>query len=115
MDIGVSDNKLRSALEDEAACKRQYGPDMTKKIMLRLAALRAAESLADFWPPKSGPERCHELKGDRIGIFSVDLKQPYRLLFKRSTVPSTSDRSDEQQRWKSITSIDILAIEDTHG
>jgi plasmid maintenance system killer protein len=115
MDISVSDNKLRRAIEDEAACMRQYGSVMTKKIMLRLAALRAAESLADFWPPNSGPERCHELKGDRIGTFSADLKHPYRLLFKPSARTPTSDGPDEQQRWKSITSIDILAIEDTHG
>jgi plasmid maintenance system killer protein len=115
MDISASDNKLRSALEDETVCKRQYGSDMTKKIMLRLSALRAAESLADFWPPNSGPERCHELKGDRIGKFSVDLKQTYRLLFKPSGTTSASDRSDELQRWKSIMSIEILAIEDTHG
>lgn len=115
MDISVSENKLRRAIEDEALCQRQYGPDMTKKIMLRVAALRAAESLADFWPPNSGPERCHELKGGRTGTFSIDLKQPYRLLFRPNTMAPVSDRSDEQQRWKAITSIDILAIEDTHG
>lgn len=115
MDIHVADNSLRRAIQDEAACRRQYGADMAKKLMLRLAALRAADSLADFWPPKSGPERCHELKGDSAGMFSVDLKQPYRLLFKPSATTLPPDRSDEQQRWKSITSIDILAIEDTHG
>ena len=114
MDIYASDNKLRSAIEDQAACKKQYGSDMAKKIALRVAALRAAESLADFWPPKSGPERCHELKGDKVGTFSVDLKQPYRLLFK-PTSDTKSDQPDEQQRWKSITSVEILAIEDTHG
>ena len=38
--------------------------------------------LVDFWPPNSGPERCHELKGDLAGVFSIDLKQPYRLLFR---------------------------------
>jgi plasmid maintenance system killer protein len=80
-----------------------------------LAALRAAESLGDFWPPESGPERCHELKADRAGTFSVDLKQPYRLLFKPSGETPPSDASEEQQRWKTITSIDILGIEDTHG
>jgi plasmid maintenance system killer protein len=115
MDIYVSDNNLRRAMEDEAACRRRYGADMAKKLMLRLAALRAAESLADFWPPKSGPERCHELKGDREGRFTIDLKQPYRLLFKPSATTPPADGSDEQQRWKSITAIDILGIEDTHG
>jgi plasmid maintenance system killer protein len=114
MEIYVSDHKLRSTIENESACRRKYGADMAKKLRLRLAALRVADSLADFWPPKSGPERCHELKGDRAGTFSVDLKQPYRLLFKASTETLT-DRSDEQQRWRSITAIDIFAIEDTHG
>lgn len=115
MDIYVSDKNLRKAIEDEVTCRRRYGADMARKLSLRLAALRAAESLADFWPPKSGPERCHELKGHLAGTFSVDLKQPYRLLFKSSSATRPADSSEEQQRWKSITSIDIFAIEDTHG
>ena len=114
MEIYVNDNKLRSAIDSEEVCRKQYGADMAKKIKLRVAALRAADSLADFWPPKSGPERCHELKGDLTGTFSFDLKQPYRLLFKPHTAVLASDGSDEQQRWKSITAIDILRIEDTH-
>jgi len=114
MDIYVSDKNLRNALESESACKRRYGADMAKKLMLRLAALRASESLGDFWPPKSGPERCHELKGERAGTFSVDVKQPYRLLFRPYGAMPQAARSDEQQRWKSITAIDIFGIEDTH-
>src|SRR6266404_1994150 len=114
MDIYVSDKQLGSAINDEGVAKRSYGADMARKLGLRLASLKAAVSLADFWPPKSGPERCHELKGDRKGTFSVDLNQPYRLLFESTSRP-TEDEAEEQQRWKSITSIDILAIEDTHG
>ena len=76
MEIRVRDNRLKAALEDESVCKRRYGSDMAKKLKVRLTALRAAESLADFWPPMSGPERCHELKADQSGKFSVDLKQP---------------------------------------
>src|SRR5947209_4484329 len=53
MEILVGDN-LRCDLEDEAACRRAYGADMARKIALRITALRAAESLGDFWPPKSG-------------------------------------------------------------
>jgi plasmid maintenance system killer protein len=115
MEVSAGDNKLRTAIEDQAACKRQYGMDMSKKIALRIAALQAAESLADFWPPKSGPERCHELKGEREGTFSVDLKHPYRLLFKSTTPENASSFSDDRQRWRSITAIEILEIEDTHG
>ncbi len=115
MEIHVTDNKLKAALKDEAICRRRYGMDMANKLKLRLAALHASESLADFWPPMSGPERCHELKGDLAGTFSMDVKQPYRLLFAPIEAPVLADRSDEQQRWKSIKAIDILRIEDTHG
>ena len=107
--------KLKKTLGDEAVCQKQYGRDMMKKIMLRLNELRAAVSLMDFWPPMSGPERCHELKGDRVGTFSIDLKQPYRLLFVPIEESDPEDRSDEQKRWASITKIEIVAIEDTHG
>jgi plasmid maintenance system killer protein len=107
--------KLKRTLENEAACQKQYGRDMTKKIMMRLGALRAAVSLTDFWPPNSGPERCHELKGNLAGTFSIDLKQPYRLLFVPVEESALEDRSDEQKRWASITKIEIVAIEDTHG
>lgn len=115
MEISVRDNRLKAALEDEAVCKRVYGSEMTKKIKIRIASIQAAESLAAFWPPKSGPERCHELKADLAGTFSMDLKQPYRLLFVPIEQERLPDRSDEQQRWASITSIEILEIEDTHG
>lgn len=114
MDIFVAENNLRRELGDESLCKRRYGAAMAEKIKLRLAAIQAADSLADFWPPKSGPERCHELHGDYDGIFSIDLKQPYRLLFKPHPETATADRSDEQQRWKSVTAINILEIKDTH-
>jgi len=72
MDISISDKRLRKVAHDDAACRRQYGVDMAKKLSLRLASLRAAESLADFWLPKSGLERCHELKAELKGTFSVD-------------------------------------------
>lgn len=107
--------KLKAALESEAACQKQYGRDMTKKIVLRLSALRAAVSLADFWPPMSGPERCHELKGALAGTFSINLKQPYRLLFVPIEENAPKDRSNEPERWASITKIEIVGIEDTHG
>lgn len=115
MEIHVGNNRLRASLVDEATRMRRYGRAMSKKLSLRLAALRAAESLADFWPPGSGPERCHELKGESAGLFSVDLKHPYRLLFRPLEAARPLDRSDERQRWRGITAVDIVAIEDTHG
>lgn len=114
MEIEVPDRKLKRALEDDRERIKRFGADMAKKIRARLGALKAAESLGDFWLPASGPERCHELKADLDGLFSMDLKQPYRLLFKPVRDEREKD-TDEKQRWLSIKIIEIVGIEDTHG
>ena len=87
---------------------------MAKKIQLRINSLTAAESLADFWPPNSGPERCHELKGNLKGKFSIDLKYPYRLLITPLESISKTEISNEVDRWKKIKEIEIHRIENTH-
>lgn len=128
MEVIISNRKLKKQLEDDGECQRHFGVAMAKKIKLRLAALRAAESLADFWPPKSGPERSHELTGQLAGMFSIDVKQPYRLLFievepgkeselneGRQAGQEISAEKNEKQRWLGIRAIDIKGIEDTHG
>ncbi len=115
MEIEISDRRLKKALEDERECRKRFGPEMAKKIRLRLAALQAAESLADFWPPSSGPERCHELIGNLARTFSIDLKQPYRLLFEPIDPADVVRPSDEKERWRTIKAIRIKGIEDTHG
>jgi plasmid maintenance system killer protein len=114
MEIYVRDNKLRAAIEDERVCRKQYGADMAKKIKMRVDTLRAAETLSVFWPPLSGPERCHELKADLAGTFSMDVKQPYRLLF-RPLEEDNQSSNDEKDRWSRIKAVEILRIEDTHG
>ena len=115
MEILIKDKKLKAGLEDPATCQKVYGKEMAKKIRLRMDALTAAVSLVDLWPPMSGPERCHELKGDMAGIFSVDVKHPYRLLFRPNDAAAVSAEVDEKQRWTSTKSIEILGIKDTHG
>ena len=87
---------------------------MSRYVRLRMDALHAAESLFDFWPPKSKPERVHELTGSHVGKFSIDLKQPYRLIFIPIFV-QPKEFSDELERWQMIKCIEVLSIEDTHG
>ncbi len=115
MEICIPNNRLRKALEDPRATQRRFGTEMAKKLRIRLDALRAAESLADLWPPKSGPERCHELKGTLAGVFSVDLNHPHRLLFTPVESTESATPPDELNRWKNIKKIKILTIKDTHG
>jgi len=115
MEVIVPNNRLRREIEDDAARKKRFGKDMAQKIALRRAALVAAESLADFWPPHSGPERVHELKkGDLLGLFSIDLKHPFRLLLSATDVEKKKSGDDEKKRWESIKSVEIISVEDTH-
>jgi|SRR6185436_5191531 len=116
MELAVPNNRLRRDIEEDTARKKRFGKDMAQKIALRMAALEAAESLADFWPPHSGPERVHELKkGELVGTFSIDLKHPFRLLFSAVNVEKKKSGEDEKKRWESITSVEIISVEDTHG
>jgi len=101
-------------LSEGAQLEKLHGAKRAKKIRIRMAELRATESLMDFWPPKSGPSRCHELtEGRRSGQLSVDLDHPYRLIFIPDHEPAPS-KEDGGLDWSQVTAIKILAIEDTH-
>ena len=115
MKVCARERKLKRAIEDEVYCRRKFGLEMTKKLMRTYSKLRACKSVADLWPPKSGPERCHELKGNLIGLYSVDLQHPYRLLFRPGTEIYLVPGTDQLERWKSIKSIELISIKDTHG
>ncbi len=113
----VMEGKLKKTISDPKKCTRQYGVQMAKKLRLRLVALEAAESLADFWPPYSGPERCHELKADLSGIYSMDAKHPYRLLFRPTDASSSLsdvDHRDGKDYWETIKAVILVKVEDTH-
>ena len=93
---------------------KAHGPLRTKKLKIVLAQLWAASSLAVFAPPMSPPHRCHELTGNRKGQLTVDLDHPYRLVFVPNHNPLPL-RAEGGLDWKSVTAIEIKAIEDTHG
>lgn len=107
--------KLKKQLEEDSSRIKHFGVDMAQKIKLRLAALDGAENLSDFWPPNSKPERCHELKGIRAGVFSMDLVQPYRLLFHRvHSNEKKLDLASGIEEWRHIEAVVIVGIENTH-
>jgi proteic killer suppression protein len=115
MEVQFSNKKLKRTIDDDEERTKRFGAEMARKILLRMQALVAAESLATFWPPYSGPERCHELKGNLQGTFSMDVKQPYRLLFRPIEAPEDSGVGDERQRWQAVKAVEITGVEDTHG
>ncbi|MDH5638001.1 MAG: killer suppression protein [Nitrospinota bacterium] len=114
MDISFRNKKLEKELSEEKKLTKIHGSLRAKKIRIRLEEFRVALCLMDFWPPKSGPGRCHELTGNRKGQLSVDLDHPYRLIFVPDHNPMPL-HDNEGLDWSKVTSIKIMGIEDTHG
>jgi proteic killer suppression protein len=90
---------------------KQLGRVMADRLQQRLMELNAAETLADV--SHLPPPRCHELSGNRSGHFSVDLEQPYRLLFipADDPIPLKEDGGIDLSQ---VREIEIIKIEDTH-
>lgn len=112
MDITFRSKKLKKLLSTQKGLAK-LGRDRAKKVRVRLQEFRATETLADLGPPFSRPARCHELSGNRKGELSVDLEQPYRLIFVPNHNP-VPKREDGGLDWKQVTSITIEEITDTH-
>ena len=78
MQIIFTSKKLQRSLTVEKEMVKVYGAECAKLLKLRLMQLDAAPSM-DKIPPKA---RCHPLLGKYHGCFAVDLKHPYRLIFR---------------------------------
>lgn len=110
MELYFRSGKFEKLCNSERETDKELGPKVGRKLRQRLNELSAFECLADV--PKVPPPRCHELTGNKKGIFSVDLQHPYRLLF----TPRNDDifKDDGGIDLKQVVEIDILRIEDTH-
>jgi len=113
LDIVFKNTKLTNEFNEGKRLEKTHGALRAKKIRARMKALRAASCLHDFWPPYAGPERCHELTGNRKGQLSVDLDHPYRLIFEPDHKP-VPVKPDGGLDWKLVVAIVVLGVEDTH-
>lgn len=113
MIITFSSKKLQKRLSEAKVMAKTYGSKRTKRLKVIMTQLRAAPNLGVFAPPYSPPNRCHELKGDKKGLLSVDLNGPYRLLFKPINDPVPM-RPEGGLDWSQVTTIKIKGVEDTH-
>ncbi len=85
---------------------------MAETITRRLAVLKNAKTLSDV--PTTKPERRHQLKGDRVGQYAVDLVQPKRLIFTpaHDPLPRRSDGGIDTGRVSAVTLVEVV---DYHG
>jgi len=110
VEIEFVSKKLEKTLNSESLIRRDYGDANGRKIMRRLEVLAAAPSLAHV--PRSKPERCHQLTGDRDEEYAVDIEHPYRLLFRpQDPIPRLPDGGVDVA---AVTRIVIIGIKDYH-
>lgn len=111
MDISYKIKKLQKICNSKELLERNFGQDCGRKIAKRLLELKAAQNLGMI--PSTPPPRCHMLTGDREGQFSVDIKQPYRLIFVQDhkRIPVNPDGGIDLLH---ITAICILEVTDPH-
>ena len=111
MDIAFRTRKLEKAFNAEDALRKTYGTRIARVIMLRMAVLRAARSLALV--PITPPDRRHQLTGKRDGQFAVDHVHPYRLVFEANHEPFPR-KDDGGIDTEQVTAITILDVVDYH-
>ncbi|KAA3658335.1 MAG: killer suppression protein [Chloroflexi bacterium] len=112
MDITFNSTKLQKVCNSANALRKKYGVKKAKKIQQRLIDLHAAETLEVI--THLPPPRCHELKGNHKGKFTVDTDYPYRILFEPANepLPLLADGGIDKTK---VTAICILDVNiDTH-
>lgn len=111
MEVTYRTTKLQKLATNSRAMSAELGPVCAKKFEQRISEFMAADCLEDL-RHLPGP-RVHELKGDRKGQFSADLKHPLRLIFLPTNTPEPR-KEDGGWNWAGITLIEIQEITDTH-
>ena len=111
MNIAFRNKTLKKVFNSEKGLKKEFGTEKARLIMRRMAVLRASAVLAEV--PHTKPERRHKLSGKRSDEFAVDLKHPYRLIFKPDHEPLPR-KDDGGIDLTQITAIKILGVEDYH-
>jgi proteic killer suppression protein len=111
MEINFKSVKLAKVFNQERLLKKECGEENGRIIMRRMSVLKAAVNLSQISHLK--PERMHELKGSRKREFAVELKQPYRLVFRpnHDPIPMKADGGIDLEH---VTSITIIGVEDYH-
>ena len=111
MEIYFRNKKLEKLCNNTKVMKNELGDRMSKKLQQRLVELKAASNLEEI--SHMPPSRLHKLNGNRNGQFSVDLLQPYRLLFIVANDPLLNTDINKIDKSK-VTEIEIIELVDLH-
>ena len=112
MDVSFSSGSMQKICNSRSEIIKCYGEENGKKLMMRLNELYAALNLS--YISVNRPSRLHLLGQNRRGEFAVDLKHPYRLVFRpnHDPIPLLKDGGVDKAK---ITRITIIEVVDYHG
>jgi proteic killer suppression protein len=110
VDLTFETSRVQRFFESEKELRRAHGDRCAKKIMARLADLRAAGALEEF---RRLPGRCHELDGDRRGQLALEVEGGKRLIF----APTASDvhREDGGLDWRLVEAVRVIEVVEYHN
>ena len=109
MEVHFEDGRLGQGFESDKEMQKRFGVERAKKLKVRIAALRAAETLEDL---RHAPGRCHELTGNLAGLLTLDLDGPNRLCFRpfEEVDPGPGGGLD----WAKVTAVVVTGVIDPH-
>lgn len=108
MNIEFSSANLQALCEQQRLMLKQLGDNCSRKLINRLADLRAAANVAEL-----SAGHPHPLKRDRTGQFALDLHGGKRLVFEPANNPVPT-REDDSIAWDQVTKVRIVFIGDYH-
>lgn len=80
MHVIFNNNEIEKICTNPDYAKKKYGKNMAYKIFERINFMISTKDVETMIRIRYG--RCHKLKGDREGQYSLDLVHPYRLIFE---------------------------------
>ena len=79
MRVEFRNRRLEQCYLRSSLAVREFGPEIGRRYIQRVNMLKAVDKLADL---RLLPGlRCHPLKGERAGLWAINLNGFYRLLF----------------------------------
>jgi len=108
--ITYKNNKLEKSLTIDKELIKTYG-ELAKKIKQRINQLTEADNLSII--AQLPALRLHAYKGGRVGEWSVDIKDNWRIIFEIAHEP-VPKLEDGGVNLLVIKAIEIVSVEDPH-
>lgn len=110
MELLYKSNRLEKSLTTDMGLAKSYGT-LAKKIKQRITQLKSADNLELI--SRLPVLRLHHHIGKNIGVWSIDIQENWRILFKINQDPIPTIDNDDVDL-KAITIICIKSVEDPH-